>query len=162
MRILVLGIGNDLLADDAVGILSARRLKERQQAGAIEALQGLRIVESALSGVALLDLFIGHEKAIVIDAIRTGGRPPGTIIELSPSDLGAVTAPSPHFTGIPELSALARELGLEFPAEVKIFAMEAKDLETIGGSLSPQVEKALEDLVLRVEAQILQWQKAGG
>lgn len=150
MKTLILGLGNELLSDDAVGILAARALKERLKDKA-------DVVESALSGMALLDLFIGYDRAIIIDAVKTGRTPPGTISELDPVDLGAVLAPSPHYAGLPELIATAQRLHLDFPKEIKIFAMEVEDPYTIGGKLSPAVAQALRELVQRVERQIARW-----
>lgn len=150
MKTLILGLGNELLGDDAVGILAARALKERLKDKA-------DVVESALSGMALLDLFMGYERAIIIDAVKTGQSPPGTIYELTPSDLSTVLAPSPHYAGLPELIATATALTLDFPKVIKIFAMEVEDPHTVGGKLSPPVAQALEKLVQRVEGQIARW-----
>ncbi len=150
MKTLVLGLGNELLSDDAVGVLAARALKERLKDKA-------DVVESALSGMALLDLFIGYERAIIIDAVKTGKNPPGTISELSPTDLSVVLAPSPHYAGLPELIATAQRLHLDFPKEIKIFAIEVEDPNTIGGKLSPAVAHAFRKIVQRVEEQITHW-----
>lgn len=150
MKTLILGLGNELLSDDAVGILAARALKEHLQDKA-------DVIESALSGMALLDLLIGYERAIIIDAVKTGKSPPGTILELSPADLSKVLAPSPHYAGLPELIATAQALKLDFPKEIKIFAIEVEDPYTIGGKLSPAVVQAFHELVQRVEGQIAEW-----
>jgi hydrogenase maturation protease len=168
MKILVLGLGNDLLADDAAGILAARRLQEvfpPGGAGRSEHGSGLAqvppptvdVVESSLSGVALLDLFLGYDKAIIVDAVQTGRAPPGTIHELAPEDLGSIVAPSPHYTGLPELLELAKNLDLPFPGEIAIFALEVQDPHTIGGALSAPVEAALPDLTARVIAKVRGW-----
>lgn len=147
MKTLILGLGNELLGDDAVGILAARALKERVKDTA-------NVVESSLSGMALVELFIGYDRAIIIDAVKTGRCPPGTIYELRPQDLGAVTAPSPHYAGLPELIATAQQLQLNFPNEIKIFALEVEDPYTIGKGLSAPVQQALERLIHRIEQQL--------
>lgn len=152
MKTLVLGLGNELLSDDAIGILAARALKEKLNKEA-------DVVESSLSGLALLDLFVSYERAIVIDAVKTGRCPPGTIYELSPADLDSVVAPSPHYAGLPELLALAKRLGLDFPKEIKIFALEVEDPYTIGGGLSAPVRAALDELVQRVYTQVNHWRE---
>jgi Ni,Fe-hydrogenase maturation factor len=54
---------------------------------------------------------------------------------------------------------LARELRLEFPAEVRILALEVEDARTIGGPVSRAVAEALPRLVERVVAQIEKWGK---
>lgn len=151
MKTLILGLGNELLGDDAVGILAARALKERLKDKA-------DVVESSLSGMALLDLFIGYERAIIIDAVKTGESPPGTISQLSPADLGAVIAPSPHYAGLPDLLATAQQLQLNSPKEIKIFAVEVEDPHTIGRGLSAPVQQALDTLIHQVERQLDQWE----
>jgi len=156
MKILVLGLGNELLSDDGAGIWAARRLRDvlvGQDGGEVT------VVESAMSGVALLELFIGYDRAVIVDAIQTGARSPGSIVELSARDLAAVVAPSPHYAGLPELLALARQLHLKFPREIRILAVEAGDLQTIGGPVSSGVEKALPELVQRVLTLIASWKK---
>lgn len=151
MKTLILGLGNELLGDDAVGVVAARMLKERLKDRA-------DVVESSLSGMALLDLFIGYERAIIIDAVKTGRNPPGTISEMSPADLRAAIAPSPHYAGLPELLTTAHQLQLNFPKEIKIFALEVEDPYTIGAELSKPVRQALERLVQRVHLQLDCWQ----
>lgn len=152
MRPLVLGLGNELIADDGIGILAARNLKPQLQSD-------VDVVESSLSGLALLDLLVGYNRAIIIDAIYSGHHPPGTITQLNMDDLSQVMAPTPHFAGLPELFSLAQRLELDFPEELVIFAMEVEDPLTIGGSLSPAVRQALPRLMDRVSDQITRWEE---
>ena len=152
MKTLILGLGNELLADDGIGITAARALSEE--------LDGIAdVVECNLHGVALLDVILGYEKLIIIDAIKTGNVPPGTIIELRPSDLSPVLAPSPHYAGLPELSALADRLQLGFPQDIMIFAVEIADHRTIGRPLSLPVANALPGLVRRIMTQVHKWKQ---
>ena len=144
-KTLILGLGNDLLADDAIGILAARRLQTRLGERA-------DVVESSLHGLALLETFLGYDRALIIDAIQTGRHPPGTIIELSPEDFRPVDVPSPHFAGLPEMIALARELDLPFPARIRILAVEIANAAVIGGAMTPAVSAALDGVCDRAAA----------
>jgi hydrogenase maturation protease len=161
MEILVLGLGNELLSDDAVGILAARRLKSElaEESDETDTADVIRVVETSVSGAALLDYLVGCDRAVIIDAVQTGARPAGSIEELTPADLGSVIAPSPHYAGLPEVLALARQLRLHFPTEIRIFAIEARDLYTIGGALCEPVEKALPELLRRIRALVGCWKK---
>ncbi|MFH1737802.1 MAG: hydrogenase maturation protease [bacterium] len=150
MKILVLGLGNPLLSDDGIGFLAAKILREKL-------LNEADVAESSLSGVALLDLFIGYDRAVIIDAIQTNRNSPGTILELIPSDFDAVVSPSPHYAGLPEILALADRLGLHFPTEIRILAVEVEDPYTIGGDLSEPVKKALPELIRRAQSFVKQW-----
>lgn len=150
MKLLVLGLGNDLLADDAVGIQAVRGLTGELSGKA-------DCVESSLHGVALLDLFIGYDRAIIIDAIQTGKHPPGTILEMTPDDLKFASSPSPHYTGLPEMIALARQMRLHFPHEIRIIAVEVEDVMTVGGAMTPPVARAIGDIAGRVRLYVERW-----
>lgn len=152
MPILVLGLGNDILADDAVGLLAARLVRER-----LSHREGVTVVETSLHGMALLDLFVGYEKALLLDAIQAGAHPAGTLLELDPAKLGRVTSPSPHFAGLPEMMATAEQLGLDFPAEFRILAVEVADPHTIGGEMTPEVRDAVPALAGRAIETVEGW-----
>ncbi|MBO9360706.1 MAG: hydrogenase maturation protease [Thermoflexus sp.] len=153
MAILILGLGNDLLSDDRIGLLAARALR-----ALLQGQEGIEIVESAGSGLALLDLMAGYERAIVIDAIQTGQVPPGTILEWRVREPLPVRAPSPHFTGLPELLAVAQALQIPFPEEIHIYAVEVTDPYTLGREITPAVRRALPELMRRIQAQLQAWQ----
>jgi hydrogenase maturation protease len=145
MKTLVLGLGNDILADDAVGVLAARALAGRLDAA-------VDVKETAEHGVALLDHLLGYERVILLDAIQTGTNEPGTIVEIDPASLSAVFAPSPHYAGLPEMLAIAEGLKLDFPRHFRIFAVEVADALTIGGAMTPAVRAAIPALCDRVRA----------
>ena len=152
MKPLILGLGNDLLSDDGIGCFAARKLAEEFGGRA-------QVRQTSCSGLALLDILIGCDKAIIIDAVQTGRVPPGTIIEFGPHDLRAIPNPSPHYTGLPEMMTLARELRLTFPDDIRILAVEAEDVHTIGGPLCAPVAAAIDKLVQMVNAYLEQWEK---
>jgi len=147
MKTIVLGLGNDLIGDDAVGILAARSLAQNLNSAA-------DVMECSISGIALMELMTGYDRAILIDAIYTGKYPPGTIRLLTASDLDAVAAPSPHYAGLPEILALAKQLQIPFPQDFKIFSIEVADPFTIGGDLTDNVRQALPELVRRVREEV--------
>jgi hydrogenase maturation protease len=147
VRILVLGLGNDLLADDAVGILTVQTLRE--QIG-----DEADVIASSVHGLGLLDLFVGYECAILIDAIQTGRFAPGTILKLNSADLEAVYAPSPHYAGLPEMLVLAKQLELDFPERFTIFAVEVADAHTINGCMTEAVLNAIPELCKCVRSEV--------
>jgi len=150
MRTLILGLGNEYAGDDAVGVLAVRALRGEPAAGA-------DIVHSAASGLALLEIFAGYDRAVIVDAIRTGRNPAGTIIEAGLADLGPATAPSLHQAGIPELAAIARQLGMGFPDRTRVLAVEIAGPLMFGAPLSEPVAAAIAPLAQRILKQIQQW-----
>jgi hydrogenase maturation protease len=148
--LLVLGLGNEYAGDDAVGVLVVRALRE-ELAGAAD------VVESAASGLALLEVFDGYDRAVVVDSIRTDRNPAGAILELSIADVGRVAAPSLHHAGLPEMAAVARRLGIGFPAQTRVLAVEVSEPPTFGAPMSEAVDAAVGPLGRRVRAQIERW-----
>jgi len=149
VRTLVLGLGNEYAGDDAVGVLVVRALRGTLSGEA-------DVVESAASGLALLEVFAGYDRAVVIDSIRTG-RPAGTIVEAALAELGPAVAPSLHQAGIPELAAVARRLGMGFPDRTRVLAVEVAGPLTFGAPLSEPVAAAMAPLGRRVLDQVRCW-----
>ena len=149
-RILVVGLGNDILGDDAVGLLAARRLRAILP-GSVE------VLESAGVGLDLLDVLEGYDRALILDAIATGQHPPGTVLEFTSEDFQKVIAPSPHYAGLPELLQLAERLGIPFPTALCVLACEVADPYQIREGLSASATGALPALVARAQRVVECW-----
>ncbi len=149
-RILVLGLGNDILGDDAVGLLAARRLRAFLP-------ESVDVVESPGAGLDLLDLLEGYDRALLLDTIMTGKHPPGTILEFSGSDFTKRDAPSPHYAGLPTVMQLAENLGLHFPEHFQIVAMEIANPYEVIQALSAAVEGAIPAFVERARMRLRPW-----
>ena len=67
MRILVAGVGNQLRADDAFGVVVAHRLMEMTLP------EGVKVVETGIGGIALVqELQEGYDAMVIIDAVDRG------------------------------------------------------------------------------------------
>ena len=148
MKTLILGIGNTALTDDGVGCNVAQRLEKR-----LRGRSDITVKETALSGLSLLDELTGYERLIIVDAIQTKGGKPGAIYKLSPSDFKTGRMAIIHDLGLVSTLELGRNLEMEMPREVIIFAIEAKDMATFSEKLSPEVEKAIPKAVDMVLAE---------
>jgi hydrogenase maturation protease len=153
MSIRILGLGNDLLADDRLGLSVASELGRRF---------GSRVetVCSSTSGFDLLDDLVGASRLLVLDTWATGAAPPGTVFEVGEDDVAAVPGGSPHYVGLFEAIRLARALGLGVPSEVVILAVEPEDVLTVGGPMSAAVSRSIEPLLDRASAIVSGWMAA--
>lgn len=136
----ILCLGNDILADDALGFLVADYLREF-------AFPEIDIVSSAESGFHLLDYVLDIHTLIVIDTVKTDLTPPGTIYQLRPHEMQVATGGSPHYTGLSETLTLARRLNLRVADNVFMLAVECSDCLTVGGEMSPAVRAAIPQLL---------------
>ena len=94
-------------------------------------------------------------RLVVVDTVQTGNAPPGTIYQFRDSELASVPGGSPHYVGLCEALALARELGLPAAEEVIILAVEAGDCLTVGAEMSPQARTALPVLLSMIRSMML-------
>jgi hydrogenase maturation protease len=167
----VLCLGNDLIADDALGVVAARWLCRRlagvgvplpagpafDPAATLRAFEYPRagrveVVETALTGMYLLEAVVGASRLIVIDTVVTGVSPPGSVRVLAEDDFTGPRGVSPHYIGLFETLELARGRGLPVPGEVVIVAVEAADYLTVGGPMTASVGAAVPVVVEKVVA----------
>ncbi|MEI7730067.1 MAG: hydrogenase maturation protease [Verrucomicrobiota bacterium] len=151
-KILVLGLGNDIISDDAVGLFVARAVRERL-GNALE----VDVVDCCEMGLSLLDYIVGHKFLLVVDSVQTGEAAPGTIHEVGEEDLKTLPGMSPHFLGVGEILVLGRTLGLPMPGVVKIFAIEVADAHTLCEQLTPELQQALPGIVERALQVVQAW-----
>jgi len=137
---LVLGLGNDILTDDRVGLAVVRRLRELVGDAAA-------IAEAPFAGPDLISLVTGYERLIIVDAVWGAGHQPGTILHGTADDPPpGLGYRSPHSMALAELLAAGRELGLEMPTEVTIHAVAVDDPFRFGEEMTAAVAEAAERL----------------
>ncbi len=143
-RVLVLGLGNEILSDDAIGLVVVRELRK-----IFRDAEGLEFVETHLSGYNLLDFFIGYDAVVVVDSVIVDANEVGSVYFLDARELECRIEAHPHSLGIPEILKLCERAGLEVPRILKIAAIGIRDTE-LGYGLSPEVEGALPKIVERI------------
>ncbi|HYF92491.1 MAG TPA: hydrogenase maturation protease [Symbiobacteriaceae bacterium] len=135
MRCVVIGIGNELCADDAVGLAVVRRL----------AAEGVAVVEAGCPGLGLLDLLAGHDRAVLVDAVVSGA-PPGTVHCFGLRDLPDRSLLPLSLHGVNAVDALALGQAVDpgrLPRDVVIVGVEIADRSPFKVGLSPEVAAAV-------------------
>ncbi|SRR5579875_3561633 len=141
--VLVIGIGNEYRGDDGVGLAVVRALRTRQ-------LENTRLMECDGDCTVLFEAWKDVDKVILVDAVVSGASA-GTIsrFDAHTQALPAnYTFSSTHAFGIAETLALARALG-QLPPCLIVYGIEGKSFAS-GESLTPQVKKALPNVVEQV------------
>jgi hydrogenase maturation protease len=153
MRTLVLGMGNPILGDDAVGIHLARdlhaRMGERPGVDFVE--------ECCVGGLNLLDLVAGYERLVVIDSIKTIKGRPGTWYRFDATSLReTMNLRNVHDTNFATALELGRKMGMVVPddSENHIFAIEIAVNDTFSEQLSPGLREAYPELAEEIIAEI--------
>jgi hydrogenase maturation protease len=134
----VLGIGSPF-GDDRLGWEAAERLRGGD-GGCVARVESLD-----RPGAALIEVWRGARRVLLIDAVRSGA-PPGTLHRIGIGDMvGIGDATSSHALGVAATVALARALGA-LPPELMLYGIEA-DPDWGGEGLSPSVRAALPALI---------------
>ena len=145
---LVLGMGNPILSDDGVGLYVAERVRETALP------DGVEVMQSEVAGLRLLELVRGHDKVVIVDALRSG-REPGDVVRYEAKDFkGGHRYGSAHSIGLGTALELGHRLGYDMPKEVVVFAIEADDIETFGEEFCEPVTAAAERVVELVRAEV--------
>ncbi|MGB3903887.1 MAG: hydrogenase maturation protease [Anaerolineae bacterium] len=142
MKTLILGLGNPILTDDAVGFVVAQEVRKRLDKGNVS------VSEASVGGLSLLELVVGYDRVIMIDAIQTGSREPGAIHRFSADEFhGSVRSASTHDVSLASALELGYQLRMDIPKEIVIFGIEAADVDTFGEKLTPSVAAAVPRVV---------------
>ncbi len=139
-KTLILGLGNPILSDDGVGIHVVRALGSRSFAS------GVTLAEASVGGLRLLEVISGYERVILVDAILMPEGDPGQIFLVDVQDLRtSLHSGSAHDLSLPGALRLGRELGMKIPEDknIKIIAIQAADVRTLGERPTPGVEAAI-------------------
>ncbi|MCB1997930.1 MAG: HyaD/HybD family hydrogenase maturation endopeptidase [Burkholderiaceae bacterium] len=152
-RIVVLGIGNLLWADEGFGV----RCVEALAAGWSFA-PNVQLVDGGTQGLYLLPQVQAATHLLILDAVDYG-LAPGTLTlvedEEVPRFLGAKKM-SLHQTGFQEVLALAQFTG-QWPQRVVLVGCQPAELEDFGGSLTPTVKAALDPALAAALAHLRDW-----
>ena len=143
MDILVLGVGNPVLTDDAVGFRVARLIKEAKPE--------LTIIEAAEAGLTLLELIDGYERVIIIDSVKTGHGQPGALHHLTLEQIDPNwNFCSTHGIDIRMAFELGRKLDYKLPAKISIYGIEVEDNSNFGEKCTEKVEQSIPQIVREI------------
>lgn len=147
-RVLIIGCGNLLRGDDAVGPVLVRHLWERGLPA------GVRCADGGTGGMDVAFQMRGVPHVILVDAC-TSGSEPGALFKLQGSDvehLPPLAGVNLHAFRWDHALAFARwALKDDYPAHIDVYLIEAQGL-AVGAPLSPPVEQSmhrLADVLLR-------------
>lgn len=143
----VIGVGNVWRGDDVVGLLAARRLREKLG-------PSVEVIDAEGDGLALLDLMEGVDHVILIDAVKGKGRPGATVrLDLSAESCwGTVVPCSTHAMGVADAIDLVRALG-RLPKQIVLYGIEIESVDP-GASLTAAVREGLDIVVEQVTQEV--------
>ncbi len=149
MTTLVLGLGNEILSDDSVGLRVIDQLKTRFD------IADLTFAKSSASGIRLLEEIIGYDRLIIVDAIQTEAGQAGEISRFTLDEFKDTRhLSSSHGINLAAAIELGEKLGERIPQQTVIFTIEVADVTSFSERCTPEVEKAIPEAVAMVAKEL--------
>ena len=139
MKTIILGIGNPILSDDGVGVHVANELKKQIQN------PNITIDEAITGGMNLLDLILGYDKAIIVDAVKTENGVNGEVKRIPLNNFSTMHSCNPHDVSLIEAIEMAKKLGEDrIPKEIVVIGVMMKEIPCeFGEELSDKIAAAV-------------------
>jgi hydrogenase maturation protease len=154
MKTLVIGLGNPILTDDGVGVKVAYAVEKALEVTAAsngslksDYHSSIDVTEASAGGLRLMEMMIGYDRVIIIDALTTVDAPPGTIHRLALSDLEAISptqhAASAHDASLVTALNSGRRMGLALPDDISIYAVSVENIIDFSDTPTAAVQRAI-------------------
>ncbi len=152
-RVLILGIGNVLWADEGFGVRCIEAMAETYAMPS-----QVRLLDGGTQGLYLLPFLEEADALIVFDAVDYG-LPPGTLKvvedEEVPAFMGAKKM-SLHQTGFQDVIATAQLLDV-CPSRLVLIGCQPVELEDYGGGLRPETAARIAPAIEIARARLAEW-----
>lgn len=142
---LILGLGNEILSDDAIGPKLVRRIKEELS------FSNTKFHTAVIGGMEMIELIKGFDRVIIIDSIKTKDGSTGSVYHFTPEDfLETLHLSSFHDLSFTDALKLADKLDYALPKHIDIIAIEiVEDLE-FSDQFSPPIQIKYEEIFKKV------------
>ncbi|QXP93984.1 HyaD/HybD family hydrogenase maturation endopeptidase [Methylococcus capsulatus] len=147
-RVLILGIGNLLWADEGFGVRVAQALQRDYVFP-----ENVTVMDGGTQGLALIPYVQESDVLIIADAVDFG-LAPASLVEARDEDVPAYLhsgKTSLHQVSFQEVLALCKLMG-QGPERIHLVGVQPVDMEDYGGSLTPPVKAQLEPAIARILA----------
>jgi len=133
-KILILGLGNDILTDDGIGPELVKDLSGRLDNS------GYSFDTACCGGLEIIEHIKDYRKVFLIDAIRTEGGKPGNVYHLTPADFRETS----NLSNLHDISfltsiRLADKLKIDIPQELHIIAVEIIEDRVFSSEFTPEI-----------------------
>ena len=153
---LILGLGNSILSDDAIGLFVVRRAQELLA----ELKEYVDFKENHSGGFDLLYDINGYDRLLVVDSIVTGKNKPGTCLTFTIKDFEYLLQLNPvnsHSLNLPTTIKTGKKCGYKMPEDFIILGIESADVTTLSEQLTASVNGCVDNVVERIRKEIHSW-----
>jgi hydrogenase maturation protease len=147
---LILGLGNDILCDDAIGVKILEELKNEIKSDNID----FKVMCSG--GLDIVDIIIQYKLVIIIDSMTSTLGIPGKVYHLTPENFSETH----HLSNLHDVSfisalKLADEVLDHLPEQIHILAVEIIEDKYFSEQFSPEIESKYEGIYEVVKSYVI-------
>ena len=157
-KTLVLGIGNELLCDDAIGLRVVSCATKRLGG----AFSDVVFKNNYSAGFDLLYDMIDVSHAIIVDAVYTGYASPGFCHEFSVRDISHMTQSrlaDSHGLNLSTVIDMGVKMGYAMPQDLVIFGIETEDVTSFSTEPTEAVKCAVPRVIEMIRQTLLEWKE---
>jgi len=153
LRSIIIGLGNPIVGDDAIGIKVMEYIRDT-----FSPIKDTKILaDISIAGLGLVELIRGYDNVILVDSIQTGKNSVGTVIKLQPEEFSFALHTS-HYHNIDIFTALefGNQMYDDLPKNIQIIGIEIINPMEFSDELSFELQNKFEEIVNQVYQIIIQ------
>jgi hydrogenase maturation protease len=151
MKTLVVGLGNPILTDDGVGVKVAYAVRAALASGRV---RDVTVTEASVGGLRLMEMMLGYDRAILIDALQHCDARPGSIRRMTLEDLRTISptqhSACAHDTSLVTALEMGSQLGLPLPKKITVYGVGVENITYFGEEPTPAVARAIPEVAAAV------------
>ena len=153
MKTVIIGLGNPIVGDDAIGIKVMEYIRDTFTLPMNTEI----LADISIAGLGLVELFRGYNKVILIDSIQTGKHPLGTVILLRTEEFSlALHTYDHHNMDIFTSLEFSDQIFDDIPKDIKIIGIEIINPMEFSDKLSLELQNKFEEIINQVYKLILE------
>ena len=147
MKTVIIGLGNPIVGDDAIGIKVTDYIRDTYTFPVNTEI----LSDISIGGFGLVELFRGYDKVILIDAIETGNNPIGKVIQLKSEEF-ALALHTSDYHNMDFFTALefANQMYDNITEDISIIGIEIINPMEFSYDLSYELQSEFREIVKRV------------
>lgn len=143
-KIVIVGLGNSILSDDAVGIKISQKIENKLHGIRLPEDIQLKVTQNESGGWDVLDVVEGYDILILIDAITGQALSPGDMKWFSPKVYGSLRLSGFHSMDIFSALEMAKTYQFHVPTQIYILGIGINDITSFSEYCTPEVTPAIE------------------
>lgn len=148
-KTLILGIGNPMLSDEGIGVHLVNEFMKKNT------FPKCTYLTDYLISLDLLMKINGYTQLFVINAVKAGKKPPGSLYVFDINDYaGTLHLQNYHDIGLKQLIMLGKKLGILMPETIQIIGVEIEQEYCFDSAFSSIIEDQYQDILARVSTLI--------